>query len=74
MIRLGFHLCPGKCGAEVPNRQLACKPCWFRLPKPLRDDVNSAYRNRRRDGPLLHLRAISKAYHWYSDNPAQIQP
>lgn len=65
------HPCPGKCGAQVPHHQLACKPCWARLPKPLRDDVNDAYRNRRRDGAMPHLRAVSAAYGWYRANPAQ---
>jgi hypothetical protein len=65
------HPCPGKCGADVPQHQLACKPCWFRLPKPLRDGVNDAYRNKRRDGALPHLRAVSKAYGWYRANPAE---
>jgi hypothetical protein len=63
------HACPGGCGAQVPHHQLACKPCWFRLPKPLRDDVNDAYRNRRRDGALPHLRAIREASRWYRANP-----
>lgn len=62
------HKCPGGCGAAVPRSQLSCKPCWFRLPKPLRDDVNIAYRRRRSD-PLDHMRAISVASRWYRANP-----
>jgi hypothetical protein len=27
------HECPGGCGRQVARRLLACKPCWFRLPK-----------------------------------------
>ncbi|MFL6113656.1 MAG: hypothetical protein ACJ786_20195 [Catenulispora sp.] len=66
------HPCPGSCGVVVPHHQLACSPCWCRLPKPLRDDVNDAYRNRRRDGALLHMRAVSKAYDWYRANPREV--
>lgn len=62
------HPCPGGCGAAVARAQLSCKPCWFRLPKPLRDDVNAAYRKRRAE-PLVHMRAIAAASQWYRANP-----
>lgn len=61
------HACPGRCGAQVPYAQLACKPCWGRLPKPLKDDINAAYRQRRSD-PLAHLRAVGAAGNWYRAN------
>jgi hypothetical protein len=64
------HPCPGGCRAEIPHHQLSCKPCWFRLPKPLRDDVNSAYRKRRAE-PLGHARAVSAASRWYRANPQE---
>lgn len=33
------HHCPGKCGAAVPNRLFACKPCWAKLPHELRQNI-----------------------------------
>lgn len=63
------HPCPG-CGAPgVPHHQLGCKPCWFRLPKDIRDEVNRAYRARQRD-PAAHRRALREATLWWRDNPA----
>jgi hypothetical protein len=62
------HPCPGGCGAEVPQHQLACKPDWFRLPKPLRDEIGAAYA-RRRANPMRHLRALGEASKWYRANP-----
>jgi hypothetical protein len=62
------HGCPGDCGAQVPRHQLACKPCWFRLPKDLRDDVNYACRRRAVDASS-HRRALRAAMNWYHDNP-----
>lgn len=64
------HPCPGGCGVLVPYVQLACKPCWSRLPKPLRDDVTGAYRLRRAE-PLRHVRAVSQASRWYRANPQE---
>lgn len=61
------HACPGRCGAQVPYAQLACKPCWVRLPKPLKDDINAAYLRRRHE-PLAHLRAVQAARDWYQAN------
>lgn len=66
------HPCPGGCGADVPHHQLACKPDWFRLPKPLRDEINAAY-PRRRANPLRHTRAIAEASRWYRANPRQTE-
>jgi hypothetical protein len=62
------HSCPGGCGAAVPRTRLSCPPCWFRLPKPLRDDITAAYRNRFADS-LTHARALSAASRWYRANP-----
>jgi hypothetical protein len=63
------HGCPGDCGAQVPRHQLACKPCWFRLPKPYRDAVNDGYRHRMTN-PRPHRQALRDAMLWYRDNPA----
>jgi hypothetical protein len=61
------HGCPG-CGAPVARHQLACKPDWYRLPKPLRDAINSAYRHRERN-PAAHRAALGAAMRWYRANP-----
>lgn len=37
--------CPVGCGRSVQRGHLTCKPCWFRVPKDLRDKVWRAYRN-----------------------------
>lgn len=62
------HDCPGGCGTQVPRHHLACRPCWFRLPAPLRDDVNAGWRSRRAD-PAKHRRALRAASIWYRANP-----
>lgn len=57
------HECPGGCGAEVPQHQLACRTCWRKLPEALRHQVNVAYRNRyvnRR----AHIVAMHEALQW----------
>lgn len=64
------HDCPGGCGAQVPRHQLACKPCWYRLPKPFRDAINYAYRNRAKN-PTGHRAALRKAFEWYRSNPVE---
>jgi hypothetical protein len=67
------HPCPGGCGADVPDHQVACKPDWARLPKPLRDEIDAAYTRRRADS-LRHARAVSQALRWYRANPAETAP
>jgi hypothetical protein len=59
-----MHDCPGGCGERVIYARLTCIRCWARLPQPLRDDVNRAYRQRGRN-PVRHLRAVSAALNWY---------
>lgn len=54
------HKCPGGCGVSVPHNRLACQPCWWLLPEPLRQRVN------RRDPD--HLTAVSEALVWYRAN------
>lgn len=72
------HPCPS-CGVPgVPAHQLACKPCWFRLPQAIRDAVNGSYRaktyakrpNTRSAAVAAHRRALADAMAWYRDNPA----
>lgn len=65
------HKCPGRCGALVPAHHLACKPCWFRLPRDLRDAVTRAYQ-RRGTHPREHRTALAAAFVWYRDDAANI--
>ena len=62
------HGCPGDCGAQVPRHQLACKPCWFRLPDALRRAINGAFK-RRVTEPAAHRAALAAAVRWYKANP-----
>ena len=64
---MSTHSCPGGCGLQVPQHQLSCKRCWFTLPKPMRDDINAAYRQRAAD-PVAHRRLVVAALSWYRDN------
>lgn len=59
------HPCPSCDKRQVPRHQLACRPCWYRLPKALRDRLNNAYH---RD-PLDHPQAMRACLDWYRDNP-----
>lgn len=68
------HECPGGCGNPVPRAQLACRPCWFRLPDPLRNDIWRAWRLRPHDAGVAHQWAVAAALNWYRlhrDAPAQ---
>lgn len=77
------HPCPG-CGAlGVPRHQLACKPCWLRLPADLRNAVNGTYRARSRGSAdatrrsavvSAHRRALAAAMEWYRDHPPAGRP
>lgn len=54
------HSCPG-CGTPgIPRSMFACKPCWYRLPKPLRDDINHGWRHDRE----LHRETMVEAMSW----------
>lgn len=42
---MATHCCPAPgCDVQVPRHQLACRTHWFTIPKPLRDELNHAYR------------------------------
>jgi hypothetical protein len=60
------HACPGCGKRQVPRHQLSCRPCWYRLPRDLRDRINDAYRRDRTE----HMYAIADAAEWYRQNPA----
>jgi hypothetical protein len=69
------HLCP-RCGAVgVPQHQLSCKPCWWKLPADLRNAVNGTYRARTSGGAdavAAHRRAITAALDWYRDHSTEV--
>lgn len=68
MTAADTHPCPGGCGAQISRQRLSCPVDWYRLPKPLRDEINAAYRHRMTDS-LRHARALSEAFKWYRANP-----
>jgi hypothetical protein len=62
------HGCPAPdCRHQVPHNQLACKRHWYALPKPLRDDVWTAYR-KHGQGSDQHTAAITAAIDWLADH------
>lgn len=63
-----LHACPGGCGELVRKDRYACPACWRRLPEPMRDAINVAYREH---GALSreHVAALMAAKDWYRDNP-----
>jgi hypothetical protein len=61
-----FHACPGCNRIAVHNRRLACRPCWFRLPKQHRQAVTDA-----KPGTPQHRAALFHALTWYSQNPLE---
>jgi len=62
------HACPGGCGEEVAYARLSCVTCWLRLPRPIRDEINAAYRHRMQDRGR-HIKAMYEAAKWYRANP-----
>ncbi len=39
-----------RCDQPAGKGQLACRPCWFSLPKPLREGIVSTWAARASDG------------------------
>ena len=67
MPRPPRHTCdaPG-CSAERKPKQLMCRPCWFRTPKPLRDAISVSWR----EGRIREWSAnCLEARRWHRDNP-----
>lgn len=64
-----MHRCPGGCNppVSVTSDHLACRACWFRLPKVYRDAVWEGYR----EGPLsgTHIAGMLAARTWWLANP-----
>lgn len=64
------HACPGCQAPGVNPNRLACRDCWFRLPKALRGAVVASWRNAAGAGSTEHRRALAAALDWYRRNPA----
>lgn len=64
------HHCPSCQQPGIAYELLACRPCWWRLPKPLRNALNNAHR---RGGPA-HRAALAAAINWYRRNPPPETP
>lgn len=61
------HHCPGlDCGRQVPADQLACRPHWYSLPKPIRTAVWRAWNDGAGAGSDAHTAAITKAIDYLS--------
>lgn len=60
------HACPGCKVDGVKQTEFACRRCWFRLPKPLRDALWDAYR---RGSVTAHSEAMAACTRWYEDHP-----
>lgn len=40
------HKCPkDNCGIDMPDHLLACRPHWYSIPRPIRDEVNRTFKN-----------------------------
>lgn len=66
------HHChwPG-CKQQVPPAMWGCKKHWFRLPKPLRDEVWAAYRPGQEANltpSAAYLKVARKVQQWIKDN------
>jgi hypothetical protein len=61
-----MHDCPGCGDVSIPSGQVACRPCWYRLPKSIRDQIWDIP-----VGTFGHLRAVARAHTWYRENPKE---
>lgn len=55
-----------RCDVEAASGQLACKPHWFQLPKPLRDAIWETWRNRARDGMRAYSENVLSARQYWA--------
>lgn len=56
------HECPATgCTRRVGIHMLMCRPHWFMVPKPLRDDVRDAYAGGMGAGSVEHVNAVRAA-------------
>lgn len=70
------HTCPGNCGRMVAQTKLACRDCWYRLPRMLQLAVTDGYAKRRRNlaDATAHRLALAEALAWYRDNMGREVP
>lgn len=61
------HLCPGRCGRDIPQHLLACRDDWRALPYGIRERVTTAYEHRLRH-PDRHRAALVAALTWFREN------
>lgn len=62
--------CPGNgCGKAIGAEMVACKSCWFKVPKPLRDRIWALYR--REQGSDEHRAAVFEAVQLLARQPAK---
>lgn len=62
---MSTHPCPApECARQVPDHLFACRADWYRLPKPLRDDIWRGYHGSFAE----HLAAMVDAEQWFADN------
>jgi hypothetical protein len=56
------HQCPAPhCKAEITASKLMCADDWAQVPKPLQQEVYSAWDHGKGRGTLRHLRAVRAA-------------
>lgn len=63
-----MHRCPGDCGTEVTRALLACRACWYRLPRELQGALRQACA--RGAHTAEHRAALRDALDWYRANPS----
>jgi hypothetical protein len=61
---MATHSCPGGCKRQVKYEHFACRNCWYRLPKPYRDEIWRWYQK----DSSKHAAAMVAAKTWYDDN------
>lgn len=61
-------LTEGRCARKKRDGDLFCRPCWFRVPKMVRDQVWRAYREHG-TWSAEHRSAVSVAIDWLREHP-----
>lgn len=60
------HACPGGCGTQVDRTRYACRPCWFRVPKDMRQAIYAAWHA---SDHSAHRAAMADAKVWLDAHP-----
>lgn len=59
---MSTHTCPGpRCSVQVPPAKLMCPEHWVQVPKPLQQEVYSAWDRGRGRGTQRHAQAVRAA-------------